>query len=106
VESEAGVFSAMGLAPLAVHPDYQKQGIGSQLVREGLKVCERIGHDVVVVLGHPEYYPRFGFVTASQKGLRCEYDVRDEVFMVAEMKPDALRGRHGLVKYSPEFGKV
>lgn len=106
VGSERAAITAMGLAPMAVLPEYQNQGIGSQLVREGLKECRRLGHDIVVVLGHPEYYPRFGFVRASLKGLRSEYDVRDEVFMVAELKADALGGRHGLVKYHPEFGKV
>ena len=95
----------LGLAPMAVSPEHQRQGIGSQLVREGLKECQRIGCGVVVVVGHPEYYPRFGFVPASQKGLRCEYPVPDEVFMVAELKPNALSGR-GLVKYRPEFGGV
>ena len=95
----------LGLAPMAVLPEYQRQGIGSALVREGLKECQRIGCDVVVVVGHPEYYPRFGFVPGSQRGLRCEYPVPDDVFMVAELKPHALRGR-GLVKYRPEFGGV
>ncbi|MDQ3258646.1 MAG: GNAT family N-acetyltransferase, partial [Acidobacteriota bacterium] len=64
------------------------------------------GCTVVVVLGHPEYYPRFGFVPAKEKGLRCEYPVPDEVFMVAELEPDALTGQRGLVKYRPEFSDV
>jgi putative acetyltransferase len=106
IESEGSVFMAMGLAPMAVLPEYQKQGIGSQLVQEGLRECQRLGHDIVVVLGHPEYYPRFGFTPAKPKGLRCEYDVPDEVFMVAELTPGALGGRHGLVNYRPEFGQV
>jgi putative acetyltransferase len=106
VESENGVFTAMGLAPMAVLPEYQNQGIGSQLVREGLKECHRLGHDIVVVLGHANYYPRFGFTPASLKGLRSEYDVPDEVFMVTELVAGALEGRRGLVKYHPEFGKV
>ena len=106
VESEDIVFTAMGLAPMAVLPECQNQGIGSQLVREGLKACQRLGHDIVVVLGHANYYPRFGFTPASLKGLRSEYDVPDEVFMVTELVPGALEGRRGLVKYHPEFSKV
>lgn len=106
VESEAGAFTATGLAPMAVLPEYQNQGIGSQLVREGLRKCRRLGENIVVVLGHSNYYPRFGFVPASSKGLRSEYDVPDEVFMVTELSEGALNGRSGLVKYHPEFGKV
>lgn len=66
----------------------------------------RIGENVVAVLGHRNYYPRFGFVPASLKGLRSEYDVPDEVFMVAELTEGALNGRRGLVKYHSAFGKV
>lgn len=103
IESEGSSTSALGLAPMAVLPEYQKRGVGSRLVREGLRACRRTGCRVVVVLGHPEYYPRFGFVPASRKGLRSEYAVPDEVFMVAELETGALGGRRGLVKYSPEF---
>jgi putative acetyltransferase len=106
VESEGVAFAALGLAPMAVLPECQNQGIGTRLVREGLKKCQDIGHDIVVVLGHPQFYPRFGFRPASQKGLQSEYDVPDDVFMVAELKPGALDGRSGLVKYHREFGKV
>lgn len=106
IETETGAFTAMGLAPMAVLLDCQNQGIGSQLVREGLKECKRIGQDIVVVLGHPKFYPRFGFEPASLNGLRCEYDVPDDVFMVTELEPIALAGRRGLVKYHPEFSKV
>jgi putative acetyltransferase len=106
IESEASDFAAMGLAPMAVLPERQNQGIGSLLVREGLEECRHLGCNAVVVLGHPQYYPRFGFVPASQKGLNCEYPVPDDVFMVIELKPDALSGRQGLVKYRPEFNEV
>jgi len=106
VECDAGAFNAMGLAPMAVLPAHQNQRIGSQLVRAGLRECGRIGENIVVVLGHSNYYPRFGFAPASLKGLRSEYDVPDEVFMVTELSEGALNGRTGLVKYHREFRKV
>lgn len=106
VESEADEFAALGLAPMAVLPEFQNRGIGSKLVRRGLEECRRLGHEIVVVLGHPEYYPRFGFVPAIRKGLSCEYPVPDEVFMVLELSEGALAGRRGVVKYGPEFGDV
>lgn len=96
----------LGLAPLAVLPDFQRQGIGSSLVQHGLEVCSQEGFGVVVVLGHPEYYARFGFVTAKTKGLGCEYDVPDEVFMVVELQPDALKGCEGKIQYRPEFAML
>jgi len=56
----------ISLAPVAVRPEFQKQGIGGELIREGLKVCLQLGYDSVIVLGHPEYYPKFGFEPASK----------------------------------------
>ena len=106
VTIESGPANAMGLAPMAVLPDYQKQGVGSLLVRDGLVEAQRAGFNIVVVLGHPGYYPRFGFIPASQKKLRSEYPVPDEVFMVIELEPGALKEKHGLVKYHPEFSRV
>jgi len=100
------LFEGMGLAPMAVLPERQKQGIGSQLVRAGLEECRREGRAVIVVVGHPAYYPRFGFVPGREKGLRCEYPVPDEVFMVLELEPDALRGRSGLVRYHAAFAQI
>jgi putative acetyltransferase len=105
IESETGVFNAIGLAPMAVLPEFQNKGIGSRLVDEGLKSCRELGQEVVVVLGHPNYYPRFGFIPAHLKGLRSEYDVPDDTFMVLELSESALSGRRGLVKYHPEFNR-
>lgn len=106
VQSEEASFLALGLAPMAVLPEFQKQGIGSQLVREGLKECLRIRHPVVVVLGHPGYYTRFGFAPAKPKGILCRYPVPDDVFMVIELTPGALGGRRGMVTYHPDFDAV
>ena len=96
----------MGLGPMAIMPQHQRQGIGSALVREGLNRCAESGCDAVVVLGHPEYYPRFGFVPASRYGISSEYDVPDEVFMIAELQQGSLRGVSGKVSYDEAFSSV
>ncbi len=106
IESEGKLFSAIGLGPMAVLPEYQRTGIGSALINQGLEQCREAGHVCVVVLGHPEYYPRFGFVPASKHGIKCEYNAPDEAFMVIELRQGALRGRSGTVKYQPEFNEV
>lgn len=96
----------MGLAPMAVAPDYQRRGIGSALVRQGLGHCKDLGYSAVVVVGHPEYYPRFGFVPADRYALRCEYDVPADVFMVVELEAGALNDASGLVRYDDAFAGV
>ena len=99
-----GNHLVMGLAPMAVVPERQNQGIGSQLVRFGLDECRRVGAVAVVVLGHPEYYPRFGFRPASSAGLRSEYDVPDPVFMVLALTPGVdLRG---IARYHEAFADI
>jgi putative acetyltransferase len=106
IESEAGSFTAVGLAPMAVAPDRQRRGIGSLLVEKGLEECRKKGFECAVVLGHPDYYPRFGFVPASRYGISCEYDAPDEAFMAMELREGALANRSGVAKYQPEFNAV
>lgn len=98
-----GAEAGLGLAPIAVVPEYQRRGIGSQLVREGLARASGLGVGYVVVLGHPEYYPRFGFQPAAKFGLDNEYGA-GEAFMVLELRPGAVPAAGGLVRYGPEFG--
>jgi putative acetyltransferase len=99
-------LTLMGLAPMSVAPECQRQGLGSALVREGLERCREINCGAIVVLGHPEYYPRFGFVPASKFEIDSEYDVPDEVFMAQELVPGVLRGKTGRIKYHPVFGDL
>ena len=106
VTIDSASVRALGLGPMAVAPAFQRGGVGSTLVREGLRECRRRGYDAVVVVGHPRFYPRFGFRRGSEYGLRSEFDVPDDVFMVAELNTGALSGGTGLVKYAPEFSSL
>jgi putative acetyltransferase len=93
----------MGLAPMAVAPQHQRGGVGSALVRAGLQQCKQLGFGAVVVLGHPAYYPRFGFSSSARFCIGCEYEVPEEVFMVVELEAGFLRGASGKVKYHAAF---
>ena len=93
----------MGLAPMAVLSDYQSKGIGAQLVKSGLDLCRSLGYDAIVVLGHPGYYPKFGFKPSAGYGIRSEYDVPEDVFMVLELSQGSLKGHRGAIKYHDAF---
>ena len=96
----------MGLAPMAVLPEHQNKGIGTELVKAGLEECKRLGFGAVVVLGHPGYYPRFGFLPSSRFGIRCEYDVPEDVFMIKELQEGYLDGITGIIKYHTAFSSL
>ena len=106
IETKKGDVSAMALATLAVRPEFQNQGIGSELVRQGLKECRLLGHRIVVVIGHPDYYPRFGFSPARVMGLEAPFQVPDEAFLVHELVPGALYEIGGMVRYPPAFDEA
>lgn len=97
-----GAVEAISLAPMAVLPDEQRKGIGSLLVREGLRVCRESRHRIVVVLGHPEYYPRFGFSANMAARLRSPFS--GPAFMALELVPGSLEDVEGEVRYPPPFG--
>ena len=98
----AGTVPALALAPMAVLPGFQNQGVGSALVQRGLEVCRQQGHRIVVVLGHPHFYPRFGFSSKLAEQLESPYSGR-ESFMAVELVPGALDGVTGRVLYPPPF---
>ncbi|MGF1713711.1 GNAT family N-acetyltransferase [Photobacterium chitinilyticum] len=95
-----------GLAPLAVKPEYQRQGVGLALMEEAKSILAELGYPVTVVLGHSDYYPKVGFVKASEHGLRCSWPVPDEAFMVLELIPGSLAETVGLVEYCSEFSDM
>lgn len=99
-------LKVMGLAPMAVTPAHQKKGVGSALVRAGLDQCRQLGFVAAVVLGHPQYYPRFGFLPSFKFGIDSEYDVPKEVFMAMELRPDALSGKTGKVRFHSVFNNA
>jgi putative acetyltransferase len=103
VAADGRQASGMGLAPLAVLPEYQGQGIGTELTRAGLAIIHQTRCPFVVVLGHPDYYPRFGFECASRRGIRCKWDVPDDAFMVLVMEEEAMRDIAGLAQYRGEW---
>jgi putative acetyltransferase len=106
IETDRGPISALALAPMAVLPGRQNQGIGSELVRHGLEECKRIGFEIGIVLGHPNFYPRFGFSAELAKDLECPFGDAGRAWMALEMIPGALRGLRGRVVYPPPFESV
>ena len=106
IETKQAVIHAVSLAPMAVLPQYQRRGIGSALVRRGLELCRERGYSIVVVLGHPEYYPRFGFAAVLATNLKSPYSGAGASWMALELVPGALDGVKGTVRYPEAFGGI
>lgn len=105
VRNDGGVMEVLSLAPMAVMPGWQRKGVGTALVREGLSVCRERGFRAVVVLGHPWFYPRFGFSAERARGIREPYG-GGEAWMAVELAPGALEGVRGEIEYTPPFAAV
>ena len=107
IQAKERIITGMGLAPMAVLPESQHQGIGSQLVKAGLQVVRKAKYPFVIVLGHPTYYPRFGFVPASRYRIKSEYEnVSDDAFMILVFDQAPLKDLSGVAKYRPEFSSA
>lgn len=106
IQTEQGLIPAISLAPMAVLPEHQNQGIGSALVRHGLAECARLGQRIAIVLGHTNYYPRFGFAPASRWGLTSPWPEAGDAFMAMELQPGALEGVSGQVRFPAIFDNV
>lgn len=94
---------SLALAPVSVTPEYQKKGIGSQLIRAALKNAKDLGYHSVIVLGHKDYYPKFNFKPASLWNIQAPFEVPDDVFMALELTPNSLEKVQGVVHYSKAF---
>ena len=101
------IIEGIGLGPMAVLPEFQRRGIGSQLVQAGIEILKRRGYTFIIVLGHPEYYPRFGFKRASHSGIRSQWEgVPDEAFMILILNEEAMIGVYGIARYRNEFDET
>jgi putative acetyltransferase len=104
--SVAGNVTGAALGSMAVLPEYQRQGIGSKLIEAGIQKLKDAGCPFIIVVGHADYYPRFGFRPASEHGIKCEWDVPDDVFMLLVLDQAKMEGVSGLAKYRHEFSSV
>ena len=104
--ASVGDVAGAALGPIAVVPEHQRRGIGRRLIEEGNRRLARASCPFVIVIGHPEYYPRFGFMPARSRGIQCEWEVPDEVFMVLPLDDAKMRSVSGLAKYREEFSTV
>ncbi|KYG57892.1 GNAT family N-acetyltransferase [Planococcus maritimus] len=96
-------FDTLALAPVSVLPEHQGKGIGSALINASLKRAKQLGFSSVIVLGHPAYYPKFGFERASRWNIRAPFEVPEEAFMAIELVPGALANVSGVIQYADEF---
>jgi putative acetyltransferase len=102
IDTPTGEIAAVALAPMAILPEYQRRGIGGQLIRRGLDILRSQGEEIVFVVGHPEYYPRFGFSAAQARALDNPFS--SDAFMMLELRAGALAGVRGRVRYPKPFG--
>jgi putative acetyltransferase len=98
--------NGVALGPMAVVPEYQRHGIGTKLIETGNRKIKDAGYPFIIVVGHAEYYPRFGFRPAREYGIKCEWDVPDEVFMLQVLNEAKMPGASGLANYRHEFSTV
>ncbi|MGH1313795.1 GNAT family N-acetyltransferase [Bacillus toyonensis] len=105
IEQGGTTVDSLALAPVSIAPSHQKKGIGGKLITAALEKAKELGYGSVVVLGHPEYYPKFGFERASQWNIKAPFEVPDEVFMAMELRENTLQGVEGIVQYSSAFAE-
>ncbi len=96
-------FDSLALAPVSVKPKLQKQGIGGQLIKESHRLAKKLGYQSIVLLGHENYYPKFGYELCSKYGIKIPFEAPDENCMVIELVENGLQGVNGTVQYDKAF---
>lgn len=96
-------IEALALAPIGILPEWQRKGVGTLLIEKGIALSKKMGHQIMIIVGHPDYYPKFGAKLAYNYGLQLPFPAPDEAFFVIELTPNGLKGVQGMVKYSQAF---
>lgn len=104
IENGTKTFESLALAPISVSPEFQNQGIGGQLIREGHLIAQQLGYQSVILIGHENYYPKFGYEKTSNFGISFPFEIPEENGMAIELVKDGLKNKQGIVKYPKEFG--
>lgn len=103
IHSDKGEMQSLALAPVSVHPDYQRKGIGGMLINKAHSIAKSIGYQSVILVGHPDYYPRFGYKNACEFGISFPFDVPEEACMAVELVENGLKNANGVIEYPKEF---
>ena len=106
IVSDNKSYTSLALAPLSVHPDFQRMGVGTMLIKDTFKIAKELGYNSIFVLGSDEYYPKFGFEKSTNFGISAPFDVPSEYFMAVELTKDALKNVSGNLVYAKEFFEV
>ncbi len=106
INNKVNSFDSLALAPVSVHPSFQKRGIGGLLIRESHRIAKDLGYKSIVLLGHEKYYPKFGYQLAKKYGISLPFDVPDENCMAIELVENGLDGVSGIVEYSSAFNEL
>ena len=103
IRTDNAEIPSLSLAPISVHPDFQRKGIGGMLINKVHFIARELGFQSVILVGHPDYYPRFGYRKASEFGVSFPFDAPDDACMAMELSENALKNANGVVEYPKEF---
>ncbi len=106
IKNKENSYDSLALAPVSVHPSFQKRGIGGLLINESHRIAKKIGYKSIVLLGHEKYYPKFGYQLAKKYGITLPFEVPDENCMAIELVENGLKGVSGMVEYSTAFNEL